>query len=171
LADDEWLRAEELAHCPERAAEYDAAAPRSVCARRTAGASAVPAGRGWWRRRHPRVAPLGSCWRRRPRCWRVLLWWGGPPCTAGRCTGRSGSLSWVSGRLGSRTGSGTHGVWLSAWGRQPRSWTPPRTARGLPVRTGGCCSASARPQASFSFSGTPVMGRGPAGRARGPSSP
>jgi hypothetical protein len=27
-ADDEWLRAEALAHCPERVAEYDAAAPR-----------------------------------------------------------------------------------------------------------------------------------------------
>jgi len=27
-ADDEWLRAEELAHCPEKVAEYDAAAPR-----------------------------------------------------------------------------------------------------------------------------------------------
>jgi hypothetical protein len=43
-ADDEWLRAEELAHCPERVAEYDAAAPRRRRARGTAGASAVPAG-------------------------------------------------------------------------------------------------------------------------------
>ena len=27
-ADDEWLRAEELSHCQEKVAEYDAAAPR-----------------------------------------------------------------------------------------------------------------------------------------------
>ncbi len=33
-ADDEWLRAEELVHCPERVAEYDAAAPRRWRARR-----------------------------------------------------------------------------------------------------------------------------------------
>ena len=33
-ADDEWLRAEELAHCPEKVAEYDAAAPRRRGARR-----------------------------------------------------------------------------------------------------------------------------------------
>ncbi len=43
-ADDEWLRAEELAHCPERVAEYDAAAPRRRRARGIACASAVPAG-------------------------------------------------------------------------------------------------------------------------------
>jgi hypothetical protein len=43
-ADDEWLRAKELAHCPERVAEYDAAAPRRRRARRTAGAPTVPAG-------------------------------------------------------------------------------------------------------------------------------
>ncbi len=33
-ADDEWLRAEELAHCPEKGAEYDATAPRRRAARR-----------------------------------------------------------------------------------------------------------------------------------------
>ena len=33
-ADDEWLRAEALAHCPELVAEYDAAAPRRRGARR-----------------------------------------------------------------------------------------------------------------------------------------
>ncbi len=43
-ADDEWLLAEELAHCPERVAEYDAAAQRRRHARWTAGALAVPAG-------------------------------------------------------------------------------------------------------------------------------
>ena len=44
-ADDEWLRVEELAHCPERVAEYDAAAPRRRGARRdrTAGPPAAPA--------------------------------------------------------------------------------------------------------------------------------
>ena len=33
-ADDEWLRLEELAHCPKKVAEYDAAAPRPRAARR-----------------------------------------------------------------------------------------------------------------------------------------
>ena len=32
-ADDEWLRSEELAHCLEKVAEYDAAAPRRGTAR------------------------------------------------------------------------------------------------------------------------------------------
>jgi hypothetical protein len=49
-ADDEWLRAEELLHCPEKVAEYDAAAPRRRrpgAGRRvgpTADAAAVPDG-------------------------------------------------------------------------------------------------------------------------------
>ena len=33
-ADDEWLRAEELSHCQDKVAEYDAAAPRRKAARR-----------------------------------------------------------------------------------------------------------------------------------------
>ncbi len=33
-ADDEWLRAEELSHCQEKVAEYDAAAPCRKAARR-----------------------------------------------------------------------------------------------------------------------------------------
>ena len=42
-ADDEWLRAEELLHCPEKVAEYDAAAPRRRSARRGGlGAVAAP---------------------------------------------------------------------------------------------------------------------------------
>ena len=44
-ADDEWLRAEELEHCPEKVAEYDATAPRRRAARRadpTAAPSAAP---------------------------------------------------------------------------------------------------------------------------------
>jgi hypothetical protein len=41
-AEDEWLRLEELAHCPEKVAEYDAAAPRRHAARR--GGPAAPAG-------------------------------------------------------------------------------------------------------------------------------
>ena len=40
--DDEWLRAEELAHCQEKVAEYDAAAPRRRAARR-ADPAAAPA--------------------------------------------------------------------------------------------------------------------------------
>jgi hypothetical protein len=43
-ADDEWLLAAELAHCQERVAENDAAAPRRQRARGTARKSAVPAG-------------------------------------------------------------------------------------------------------------------------------
>ena len=41
-ADDEWLRPAELAHCPEKVAEYDAATPRRGTARRT-GSEARPA--------------------------------------------------------------------------------------------------------------------------------
>ncbi len=40
---DEWLRAEELGHCPEKVAEYDAAVPRRRAARRgDSGPAAVP---------------------------------------------------------------------------------------------------------------------------------
>ena len=35
-SDDEWLRVEELSHCPEKVAEYDAAAPRRRTTRRAA---------------------------------------------------------------------------------------------------------------------------------------
>ena len=49
-ADDEWLRAEELTHCPEKVAEYDAAAPRRRAALQDGrGAAAVapsPVGAG-----------------------------------------------------------------------------------------------------------------------------
>jgi hypothetical protein len=38
-ADDSWLRLEELAHCPEKVAEYDAIAPRRRAARRGAPAA------------------------------------------------------------------------------------------------------------------------------------
>ena len=41
-ADDVWLRLEELAHCPEKVAEYDATASRHRAARR-AGSGARPA--------------------------------------------------------------------------------------------------------------------------------
>jgi hypothetical protein len=41
-ADDEWLRAKELAYCQEQVAEYDAAAPRRHAARRS-DPSAEPA--------------------------------------------------------------------------------------------------------------------------------
>ena len=44
-ADDEWLRLEELAHCPEKVAEYDAVAPRRRGTRRAvpdAGQTAAP---------------------------------------------------------------------------------------------------------------------------------
>ena len=43
-ADDEWLRLEELAHCPEKVAEYDAAAPRRRGARRAGPADGPAAG-------------------------------------------------------------------------------------------------------------------------------
>jgi hypothetical protein len=41
-ADDEWLRREELTHCPDKVAEYDAAAPRRRAARRGLAAAAAP---------------------------------------------------------------------------------------------------------------------------------
>ncbi len=69
-ADDEWLRVEELAHSPERVAEYDAVAARRRFARRNAGQRSAP----------PTVAaaPLrprpGSSWRRRLSCWWLLRW-------------------------------------------------------------------------------------------------
>ena len=58
-ADDEWLRAEELAHCPERVAEYDAAAPRRRGARRgrVGGPPAAPAAAAV--AAAPPVAPAG----------------------------------------------------------------------------------------------------------------
>ncbi len=82
-ADDEWLLAEELAHCPdrdsERVTEYDAAAPRCRRAHGNAGVSAVPAGGV------AATAPAGSRFRlattvtpaarAESRCWLVLLWW------------------------------------------------------------------------------------------------
>jgi hypothetical protein len=61
-ADDEWLRAEELEHCPEKVAEYDATAPRRRAARRadpTAAPSAAPSAAPPRRRRpscHPPVS-------------------------------------------------------------------------------------------------------------------
>ena len=41
-AGDSWLRLEELAHCPEKVAEYDGVAPRCRAARRAAR-TALPA--------------------------------------------------------------------------------------------------------------------------------
>ncbi len=43
-ADNKWLLAEELAHCPELVAKYYAATPSRLRARQTASALAVPAG-------------------------------------------------------------------------------------------------------------------------------
>ena len=56
-ADDEWLRPEELAHCPEKMAEYDAAAPRRCIAPRSGPAARpmVPAPAA-----APAPAPLGA---------------------------------------------------------------------------------------------------------------
>jgi hypothetical protein len=39
-ADEEWLRADELAHCPEKVAEYEATVPRHSAARHTDPAAA-----------------------------------------------------------------------------------------------------------------------------------
>ena len=41
-ADDEWLQAEELAHCPERVAEYDARGGPATLGRPPGSTSAVP---------------------------------------------------------------------------------------------------------------------------------
>ncbi len=56
-ADDEWLRAEELTHCQEKVAEYDAAAPRRPAARRADPAAAPAAARP--AAPAPAPAPLG----------------------------------------------------------------------------------------------------------------
>jgi hypothetical protein len=50
--DDEWLRLEALAHCPEKVAEHDAAAPRRRHAQRRRDAAALDAASG------PGVPPL-----------------------------------------------------------------------------------------------------------------
>jgi hypothetical protein len=134
-ADEAWLRAEELLHCPEKVAEYDAAAPRRRGARRGGpreGAAAVPAAAAPSAAgASPQWPPPGSGWRRRPRRRRAGRSWGGRSCTAGRC--RAGSWerwSGLAGRPGSRMWSATHGGRPSAWGMPPLCWTPPPTAPG-----------------------------------------
>jgi hypothetical protein len=150
-----------------RVAEYGAAAPRRRRARRDAGAPAVPEAVAVAGRRRP--PPLRGSGRIPPG--------GGGRGADGGCAG--GEVhpvplarpvqGWVLGKVArvSRAAGFSHGVRYargpgrpSAGGRQPRSWTPPRTARGL--LAGGYCSASARarPQASFGFNGTTLMGRG-----------
>ena len=74
--DDEWLRAEELAHCQDKVAEYDAAAPRRHAARRAdlvvvpaAAPPAAPPHAGPISRRclrPPNLLPRLWPWRRRP---------------------------------------------------------------------------------------------------------
>ena len=60
-AADEWLRAAELGHCPDKEAEYEAVAPRRRAARRgRAGASPLPPVRqAVAPARAPLLAPLG----------------------------------------------------------------------------------------------------------------
>ena len=60
-AADEWLRAAELGHCPDKVAEYEAAAPRRRAARRgRAGASPLPPVRqAVAPARAPLLSPLG----------------------------------------------------------------------------------------------------------------
>ena len=60
MSDDEWLRVEELLHCPDNVAEYDAAAPRCGRTIRRAAANppaAPPAGAAGLL--SPLVAPTG----------------------------------------------------------------------------------------------------------------
>jgi hypothetical protein len=111
-----------------------------------------------WPMLPPRAAgaPAGAPARRRsPREWRWRRPPGGPTAEvltgtalAGRCN--AGSWERWSGLL---AGLFAYGVRYAsrrggATGRQPRCWTPPRTALGL--RAGGCSSASARPNSGFS---------------------
>ncbi len=162
-----------MAHCPERVAEYDAAAPRRRRARGTAGASAVPA--GGVAVTPPPLAPAGfrlattaevlagaqaalvgrSILYRWPvHRWPVQGWVLGKVVRVSRAAGFSHVVRYAR---GSALGVGVAASLLDTPG------PPSRTARGPGLRTGhgGCCSA--RP--SFDFSGTTVMGCGRPGRA------
>ena len=98
-ADDSWEPVEHLTHCPERVAEYEAAAPRRPAARRHAGrgGTARPAGPDpsappaspWLRRsRRPRRPPLAVPWLRQAR-----RRWARRSSTGGRTTAGNGG-SW-----------------------------------------------------------------------------
>ncbi len=157
-ADDEWLRAEELGHCLEKAAEYDAAAPRrrGTAGRRgrgppppggasvvipapTAGSTRPVAPLGF------RLAPLDAALASKVLVGLSILY-------------RWQVQGWVQGRVvrvrrpglpGSRMGSATPGGRPSARWRRPLCWTPLRTALGR--RVGGCCSS--RPSAALALVG------------------
>ncbi len=134
-AADEWLRAEELLHCPEKVAEYDAAAPRRRRAGRRvppAGAAVVSAG----------VDPLPSV-----RAVPLLVPAGSRLATLGEVrTGAGGAggpvdpvplaFPWLgsgqggpaAGLPGSPKWSATPGGRPSARWRRPPCWTPSRMA-------------------------------------------
>ncbi len=93
---------------------------------------------GWWRRRRPPRWPQPrSCWRRRPRCWRVpLLWWGGPSCTAGRRC-RTGSRGLGPGKVVrvSRAAGFSHAVRYARGSRRGGG----HLALGRPLARPGAC--------------------------------
>jgi hypothetical protein len=186
-SDDEWLRAEDfkLAHCQERVAEYDAAAPRRRRTRRNTDAPAVPAGA-----RVAVAAPLPVAqagFRLAPAAGEVLT---GAALVGRSILYRSAAQGWVLGKVARRVSRAAGfssalaapafnlkfppaalrlgyaqalTVARRPWAlgrRQPRCWTPRCTALGM--LAGGCFSA--RP--SFGFNGTTVMGR--RGAAAGP---
>ncbi len=163
-ADDEWLRAEELAHCPERVAEYDAAAPRRRHARRTASAPADPAGESV--AAPPPVAPAGF---RLTTKAEVLT---GAALVGRYILYRWSVQGWVLGKVVrvSRAAGFSHGVRYargSARGLGEAASLLDAPSHGPGPASGGCCSA--RP--SFGFRRTTAMRRWPAGRARGPGRP
>ena len=110
-ADDEWLRAEELAHCPELVAEYDAAAPRrrGACRGRAGAPPAAPAAAA------VAVAPpvaLAGFWLATPA--EVLT---GAALVGWSILYRWPVQGWVLGKVVrvNRAAGFSHGVWY-AWG-------------------------------------------------------
>ncbi len=101
-ADDQWLRAEELTHCQEKVAEYNATAPRRRAAagpiREGSRLPRRPPPRRRRRRRRPSCHPQVSGWRPRRRAWRVRPSSARPCSTTGRW--RPG---WVRGTVAARS--------------------------------------------------------------------
>jgi hypothetical protein len=145
-ADDEWLRAEELGHCQEKVAEYDAAAPRRRAARRggPGGPGAHRGGPGAGAAVAPAAADAGSTLAVAPPGYRLAQ---SAEALAGKAlVGRSilyrwPGHGWVQGRVVrvSRAAGFSHGV---------------RYARGSALGAGEAAS----------LLDAPSHGPGPAGR-------
>ena len=129
-AADEWLRADELIHCPEKVAEYDAAAPRRRAALKGRG-RALPDPPA-----HPSRSPQPRSWRQRGfgwHCWESYAvgrrWLALGCCISGQLT--VGCRDGCAARAG---GQAFHTWWAtlrrhrSGQRRWTRCWTRLRTA-------------------------------------------